>query len=217
MSVLPFPKRSTRPARPLEPRVGEGADWSEPELIDRLIAGDPAAFDEVIQHLWTPLTAYASRILDDEEAAKDVVQSALIRLWEGRAQLRFGSLRGYLLRLTRNGSLDELKRRRVRQRSALEIDLDGGLSRTTRTPAELVDEHELSTIVDRAIQALPPRRREVFTLVYLRGLSYHEVADMLDISFKTVGNQMTAALAALRAALRPFLSDSDKEGVGAAE
>ena len=84
--------------------------------MDRLLVGDPAAFDQVIQRYWIPLTGYASRVLDDEEAAKDVVQSVLIRLWEKRAQLKQGSLRGYLLRLTRNSAFDELKRRRVRRR-----------------------------------------------------------------------------------------------------
>ena len=212
MSVLPFPKPSLPAAPPLESRIGEGADWFDPGLMDRLLVGDPAAFDQVIQRYWIPLTGYASRILDDEEAAKDVVQSVLVRLWEKRADLKPGSLRGYLLRLTRNSAFDELKRRRVRRRSALAIGLDGALSRPAPTPAELVDESELNATVDRAIQALPPRRREVFTLVYLRGLSYHEVGEILGISFKTVGNQMTAALAELRAALKPVLSESDEEG-----
>ena len=207
MSVLPFRRPGLTPAPPLESRASEGT--VDPGLMDRLLVGDPAAFDQVIQRYWIPLTGYASRVLDDEEAAKDVVQSVLIRLWEKRAQLKQGSLRGYLLRLTRNSAFDELKRRRVRRRSALEINLDGGLSRPAPTPAELVDEHELSSTVDRAIQALPTRRREVFTLVHLRGLSYHEAAEILDISVKTVGNQITAALAQLRAALRPLLSESE--------
>ena len=209
MSVLPFPKSTSGPTPPPATGVSRVTGWGDPELMGRLLAGDAAAFDQIIQLFWSSLTGYASRILDDEEAAQDVVHSVLIRLWERRAELRPGSLRGYLLRLTRNAALDELKRRRVRQRSTLWFDLDG-LSRPTPTPADLVAEHELSSAIDRAIQALPPRRREVFTLVHLRGLSYREAAALLDISVKTVGNQLTTALAELRVALQPLLAEPDQ-------
>ena len=63
---------------------------------------------------------------------------------------------------------------------------------------ELVEQAEERAAVERAIAALPPRRREIFILVRVHGLSYGEVAEILQISPQTVANQMSAALTTLR-------------------
>ena len=103
----------------------------------------------------------------------------------------------------RNAALDELRRRDSRTRLAL-LSIPHA-PRYQRTPAELLERDEMRGFVDRAIQELPRRRREVFDLVYLRGLSYQDAADIMGISVKTVGNQMTAALRQLRHALQSLI------------
>ncbi len=59
--------------------------------------------------------------------------------------------------------------------------------------------------MEEAIEGLPPRRREVFTLGYLHGFKHDEIAAIMHVSGQTVKNQMSAALADLRRSLRPFL------------
>lgn len=210
MTIIPFrtpePESSgTPPAE--EPEVRE-QEFDEIEVMRRLASGDTAALQQIMEIFWKPLSAYASRLMDDMDAANDVTQSAFIRLWDRRAEWRPGSLRSYLFRLTRNLALDAIREQTARNRR------ERSNSRETRpkprTPAELFERDEVGAQVDRAIQSLPRRRREVFTLAYLHGLSYRQIGEIMGISTKTVGNQMTAALSELRAALASLV-DSQAE------
>jgi RNA polymerase sigma-70 factor, ECF subfamily len=190
------------PSRETAPAVAEG------ELARRLATGDATALTAIAEWLWEPLAAYAYRIVEDRDAAMDIAQEACVRLWERGGHDAPSKLRSYLFRITRNLALDQLRTRRTRHRllwshrSAQAL----GSARPER-PDEALDHARLAGQVQRAIQGLPERRREVFTLAYLRGLSYAEVGEVLGISPKTVQNQMSAALAQLRRTLRPLLDE----------
>ena len=213
MSILPFPKPpSGEPPAATEPvgPASASSDLDDGALMVRVAAGDVAALDELLRRYWGPLTAYASRMLGDRDAGKDVAQSAIIRLWQRRAEWREGSVRGYLIRLTRNLCLDDARRNDVRAR--LSHTARDALSPASPTPADTLDEEELRLAVDRAIQTLPPRRREVFILAYLRGLSYHEIGEALGIAPSTVSNQLVAAVKELRERCRSIVTqDSPRE------
>jgi RNA polymerase sigma-70 factor (ECF subfamily) len=177
----------------------------------QVAASDVAALDELVRRFWGPLTAYASRMLGDRDAGKDVAQTAIIRLWQRRVEWRAGSVRAYLIRLTRNLCLDDARRNDVRTR--LSHAVRDALSPASPTPADTLDEEELRLAVDQAIQALPPRRREVFILAYLQGLSYNEIAETLGISPSTVSNQLVAAVKELRERCRSMVTlDSQNPG-----
>ena len=180
----------------------------EAALVRRLAAGDVTALTAIVQWLWEPLAAYAYRIVGDEDTARDIAQEACIRLWESRKRPP-ASLRPYLFRITRNLALDHSKTRRTRERLLRHY----GPTHAQRpaAPDELLERERVIDRVERAIQDLPERRREVFVLAYLRGLSYAEIAEVMRISPKTVQNHMTAALTELRTALRPLL-DEERQG-----
>lgn len=201
MSILSFP-RSDRPAHAEARAHGRRAHLtyapSDAELAQRIRDGDTEALDALMERYWVALTTYADRLLDDLPLAEDVVQDTLVRLWEGRARLKPRALRSYLFRCTRNRALDARRhlvalRRREGRAHALPHD--------PPTPDDVMRENALAAVVDGAIQALSERRREAFTLTYLKGLSYEETADVMGLSAKTVGNHVTAALAELRASL----------------
>ncbi len=181
-------------------------------LFAGVAAGDTRALNALLEAFWTPLTNYASRLLNDVDAADDVVLDVFVRIWVRRREWNGSSVRGLLFSLTRNAALDELRRRGSRARLA-RANVGGGLP-APRTPAELLEGDETSAFVNRAIQQLPRRRREVFDLVYLRGLSYQDVAEIMGISVKTVGNHMTAALRHLRNTLQPLVADSSPRSAG---
>jgi RNA polymerase sigma-70 factor (ECF subfamily) len=143
-------------------------------------------------------------MLGDRDAGKDVAQSAFIRLWQRRAEWRPGSVRAYLIRLARNLCLDDARKNDVRTR--LSHAVRDALSPVWPTPADSLDEEELRLAVDQAIQALPPRRREVFILAYLQGLSYHDIAEVLGVSPSTVSNQLVAAVKELRERCRSLVT-----------
>jgi RNA polymerase sigma-70 factor (ECF subfamily) len=148
-------------------------------------------------------------MLGDSGDAEDRVQDALARLWARRHLLQEeGSLRALLYTMVRNGCLDEIRRRTRREH------LEGHIPSPTptRTPWEDIHGAELQRAAAAAVARLPSRRGEVFRLVREEGLTYQEVARVLNLSAQTVANHMSLAMADLRTALRPFLSGSERGG-----
>jgi RNA polymerase sigma-70 factor (ECF subfamily) len=201
---------SDRPARVTSREPVSPGD--EAELARRLSNGDPDALTAVAKWLWEPLAAYAFRILEDRDAAMDVAQEACLRLWDRRGRDSPHSIRSYLFRIARNLALDHLKTKRTRRGLLGRHDPTG--ARRPAWPDEVLRGDRIADEVQRAIQALPDRRREVFALTYLQGLKYAEVAEVMGISPKTVQNHLSAALAQLRLALRPVLEDRRDHGDG---
>lgn len=202
MSVIPFPRSGNSGRSPgrLSPSAA-----GESDLVPRIAAGDESALDELIEQFWVPLTSYSSRILDDMAAAEDVVQVVFVRVWQGRREWDPRSTAACLFRMTRNLSIDELRSRKARRDR--EVRRTREFRRDPPTPDAALEEDEVAAAVDAAIQALPPRRREAFVLSHVQGLSYSEVAEVMCVSTKTVGNHISAALAELRRALRPFMQE----------
>lgn len=176
---------------------------SDTVLLARLAADDAGALDALIQRHWPPLYRYALRKTGSPDDAADVAQDVFCRLWERRADWRArGSVKGLLFRLARNAAVSGQRRRRVRERAArVLIDLAPDPAPAT-TAAERA---ELRAALERAIAALPARRREVFLLRMVDGLSYDEIAAAMDTSRQTVANQLSRALATLRASLGHLL------------
>lgn len=172
--------------------------------MERLHAGEPSALDDLIQRYWHALVAYAARMLDDADAAEDVVQDALLSVWSERDRWTPSDrLRGFLYQVTRNLALNELEKRKVRERWAETAKRQP--RRKVPTPHDLTEQAELQAFLDAAVEALPPRRREVFILARYHAHSYGEISKIMNISPQTVANQMSAALDDLRRALRPQL------------
>lgn len=170
----------------------------DPDMVDRLRAGDTHALELLVEAYWEPLARYAEGILDGSGGGDDVAQEAFIRLWSRRVDLRRdGSLRAFLYATARNAALDD--RRRERRLSARAALADPPLPCTS--PLDCAEEGELAERAAAAVASLPARRREVFLLVREGGMSYQDVAEVMGISLQTVANHMSLALASLRATL----------------
>lgn len=184
----------------IRPRSKEPCAEPDSALIEGIQRGDEAALEALIHRYWKALVRYAMGFVAPVDTAEDIVQETFVRVWEGRERLDpKGSNRGYLYTIVRNLCLDERDRQRVRDRSATGEQRRPGLS---PTPHEVFQEREVLRSLRQAIDNLPDRRREVFTLACLHGLTYREIAHALRIAVPTVANQMSAALAELREALR---------------
>lgn len=179
------------------------APSADAALVRGLRADDPKALRELMTRHWEPLVGYAHRVLAGSGDPEGMVQTAFVRLWSRRRGMEEdGSLRSLLYTIVRNACLDEL--RRSRRREAAQEGADAPPS--PRTPYEDVQGAELQRLAAAAVTRLPERRREVFRLVREEGLSYREVAEVMDLSVQTVANHMSLAMADLRAALRPYFS-----------
>ena len=144
---------------------------------------------------------YAARQLGDAEMARDIVQEAFIQVWERRRGWRSrGSARAYLYRIVRHLVIDEKRKLGVRRRWAERQRLAD--APRPATPAEELDAKLLADAFEAAVASLPQRRREVFELVFQRGLSHAETAAVLD-TLGADGGQPDERGAARRAAEGP--------------
>lgn len=162
--------------------------------------GDEAALEALIQRHWTSLVRYALGFVGRLDAAEDIVQETFVRMWEARQRWNeTGSVRGYLYTIVRNLCLHERDGDRVHNQWASR---EQSRPRLSPTPEQVFQEREVLRTLEEVIGNLPDRRREVFTLACLHGLSYQEVANALGIAVPTVANQMSAALDDIRQTLR---------------
>lgn len=152
-------------------------------------------FDDYFRRLYLPLGMYALRIINDAESAEDIVEDVFLKAWQlvESGEEEMDSFRGFLYRCVRNECISFLRKKRERV----------GLENVPEVDDETVDTSERDARIWKAIDQLPERCREVFLLSKRDGLSNDEIAEELNISIKTVKNQMTKAFSRLREALAP--------------
>lgn len=177
----------------------------EGSLMGRIHEGDATALSELLDRWWIPLVAYARRLTGSPDVAEDVVQETMVRVWERRDRWTPSDrLQSFLYRITRNLALNERRKHLVRS-TYRERAQEAPPERRQPTPLELAERSELRTLLSEAVDALPPRQREIFVLARFHGHTYREIAEILDLSPQTVANQMSSALDGLRRRLVPHL------------
>lgn len=171
----------------------ENTPVDEEALMRRAAGGDTAAFGVLVRTYQSRLVRFAARLLGDTDAAQDAAQEAFLRLWRLRAAYRpRGCLQAYLLRITRSVCLDY-----ARVRPAWEP-LEERTGGATPDPAELAQASGLAEAVRQAVQSLPEPQRVVFILSQYEGLSYAEIAEVLDCPVGTVASRKHQATETLR-------------------
>jgi RNA polymerase sigma-70 factor (ECF subfamily) len=170
-------------------------------------AGDRSAFEELYRRHAQRVFSYLWRLTGDETAAADLRQEVFFRFWLARDQWHDGgAVAGYLIRTARNLSLNARRHERVREHWDR---LQSSTPSTAPPPDLLLSRSEIAERVRSAILALPPRPREVFSLKRDAELSYREIADLLEISPRTVEVHMHRALLLLRESLADLRGDGN--------
>lgn len=174
----------------------------ESELLARLRQGDDEAYAAIFREHYSWLVLSAARLLGDRSLAEEVVQDVMLELWRRREALTLtGPLRAYLHQSTRNRALNHLRHGRTVRQSEPYV-----RPPTAAPHADArVSSRELQAAVAEAIAQLSGPQREVFEMSRRDGLTYPEIASVLDISVKTVEARMGRALRHLRERLAPWL------------
>jgi RNA polymerase sigma-70 factor (ECF subfamily) len=175
------------------------ANTPDAELTEAIKASDHTAFQVLYYRYFAALFRFLWRQTSDEELAKDLLQEAFGRVWKNRENLDpRRSIKSYLYRIGRNLVIDH-RRQNVHKPDYL-------ADHPASEPAYSVDEQfDLHDKLQAAINDLPEPLRLVFTMNRFEGMKYAEIAEMLDISIKTVESRMSKALTILRLKLAPFL------------
>lgn len=185
--------------------VQQQADHIEAqEVVARIRAGDHAAFEVLFRRHYRGLCRFAAGHVGSMTQAEEIVQTIFFRIWQRhREWAPRGSLRAYLYRAARNEAIKHLQRDRIRQGLAVPV-TDALMAARTTADGEALQQ-ELARAATHALAELPERRRLVFLLSRDHGLTYNEIAAVLEISVKTVETHMGRALAHLRERLEEFL------------
>ncbi len=182
-----------------------GMEVNEVQLMEQLGSRDEAAFEQVFKTYFKSLHAYALSLLKEETTAEEMVQNVFFKLWERAEQLSVsGPVAAYLYRAVHNECMNYLKHQKVKE-THRQFMVWHTKSNTDSASKKLAGK-ELEERLRQAINELPEQCRLIFQLSRFEELRYREIADHLDLSVKTVENQMGKALKLLREKLSPFLS-----------
>jgi RNA polymerase sigma factor (sigma-70 family) len=165
-------------------------------LAIRCQLGEPAAFEDLIARWHAPLWSFVRRLVGNDDAAREIVQDAWVRVIRGIPQLREGSkLRAWLFGIARRTVMD-----RLRQEYARSLIVDVDVDDLAANASSLEDAENLDEL-ERALIDLPIVEREVLTLFYLQKLSLNEVADALKVPVGTIKSRLFRAKRLLRQAM----------------
>ena len=178
------------------------------ELTTLLKEGDQDAFTEIYNRYWKLIYAHVYKMLRDEDDAKDIVQEVFGNLWLKAATIKTNAnVSGLLYIAARNKVFDLIGKNKVRTDYIGEI--ASFISDPVNNQVDTIDEKRIIEILEREIQKLPPKMREIFELSRKDNLSHKEIASKLNISEQTVKKQVQNALKVIK----PKLNDA---GVGIA-
>jgi RNA polymerase sigma-70 factor (ECF subfamily) len=205
MSAVAQPPESDRPARLAEERA-----W-----VEAALDGDNKAFGKLVERYQKKVYGLAFGILRNREDAWDVAQDAFVKAYKNLSTYE-GNAAFYtwLYRITYNLSLDVLRskgRRATEELTEQTQEAAGDDSPRPEHPSETAERRELAEVVTQAMTKLTEKHRAIIVLREIEGLSYEEMADVLQISKGTVMSRLFHARRNLAALIEPYL----KEGQGA--
>lgn len=166
---------------------------------------DRKAFEQLFKKNFKGLSYFALEYVKDLDIAREIVQDAFTSLWEKRSTIETDRApEAYMSTTVRNRCLNYLRDNKKFNSDILELEgLDTGHEYSYQD--HLVTD-ELKTRIEQAISELPEKCREIFLLNRMEKKKYQEIADILDISVKTVEAQMSKALRIMREKLAEFIS-----------
>lgn len=172
-------------------------DQDEIQLQQNLAQGSDQAFEQVFQTYFKALTVFAKKFVLDLAVAEDLVQEVLLKLYENRSSIQFHtSLKAFLYQSVRNKCIDYL--RSVKSKSAHHDEIKQLNYAEQFDWNDTMVQTELEERVFNAIAELPDQCQRVFKMSRLEGKRNQEIAELLNISKRTVETQVSNALKRLR-------------------
>ncbi len=197
-------------------QMAQALSWGrdEAEVVTELQAGSPAAFDALIQHFHAPLFRLLCQMLGNPADAADTTQEVFLKAFRGIRGFRRGSsLKTWLYRIAIREALNQRRWWRRHQSKETSYEATGigdeslGVA-TEPSPFDACVARETQQSVRRALARLPQVFRSAVALRDLEGLSYEEIADVLEISVGTVKSRILRGRRTLKDLLEAELSGS---------
>lgn len=166
------------------------------DVISLIRKGDEKAFEELFKAYYARLCEYSLVLVADKEAAAEIVQDFFVKMWENRATLNIKSVKAYLFKAIHNNSIKYISKRNNFE------SIVNSREYGTVVPVDF----EMADKLDKSLNELPPKCREIFLMSRLDKLRHNEIAEKLGISPRTVEVQIRKASLILKEKLKEYYS-----------
>lgn len=183
----------------------------ENDLLNQIRYGNINAFEKLYFNMQPRLYAYSRKFIDDRELSRDIVQEIFFEFWENRQTMIIkSSVKAYLFRTLHNKCLNYIRDQKIHEKYSSYVDI-----KLKEAELFFFDQNqegyksiffeEVQEIFQASMQNLPESCREIFLLSRVKGFSNNEIATKLNISVRTVENQIYRALKTLKVNLKDYL------------
>ena len=181
-------------------------------LVEQAREGNLDAFNRLILEYQDMVFNLAARMLDDDDAAADVTQTAFLAAYRSLDSFRGGSFRAWVMRMATNACYDELRRRKRRPTVSLEpvneddeeIESPSWLADGSASPEGALEQSELNDALQTCLKGLPEEFRSVVVMVDIEGLDYQEVSVSVGSPLGTVKSRLARARLKMRDCLKKY-------------
>ena len=178
------------------------------DIVAQCRSGDREAFAKLVQKYQSRVLTLATRILDNRSEAEDVAQDIFVKVFQSLHEFRGASrFSTWLYRITVNHCLNYIRRRTRQQQTLVAAEPEDWMQEfPTSNPHRTLEQKERWVLVQAKLQALSPEYRTILLLRDFEGLSYEEIADVLQLESGTVKSRLHRARTELKALLEPYLA-----------
>ena len=183
-------------------------ETTDAELVHRVSLGDTAALEALYNRYARVVYSFAMRIVSDPMLAEEILQEVFVRTWRqaDRFQRSRGNFGSWLLSITHNLAIDEIRKRQRRPQKSDSVDVSDalfGLVDEATNVEEAAQASALRMRIKTALLTLPDAQRDAIELAFFSGMSQREISAHLDIPLGTIKTRMRLGLKKLRLELEP--------------
>ncbi|MEM8993673.1 MAG: sigma-70 family RNA polymerase sigma factor [Acidobacteriota bacterium] len=185
------------------------SELEDPELVAYIAAGDQRALSELFSRFSGMLLALSRRVVHDTEEAEDILQEVFLQVWNqaGRYDRSRSSVSTWLVLITRSRSIDRLRSRQVKDRTANALKQESrGLHTSPEGSGNVLHEQRRQRL-RQELGNLPAEQRQVLELAFFSGMTQSEIANSTGIPLGTVKTRTLLAMKKMRHALHSEVRD----------
>lgn len=191
---------------------------TDEQLIFRFQQGDIDAFEELVRRYKDQLLNYVFRFVGNRSDAEDIVQETFLRVYKNKHYYKeIAKFSTWVYTIAGNLAKTELRRRKRKKllsvSNIMKDDKDYDIPDHNHNPEKAVDGSIKESIIQNAIDKLPPRFKEVIILRDVQGFSYEEISQILNIPLGTVKSRVNRGRLKLQEELEEIFEQQDDQGV----
>lgn len=181
------------------------------QLLSRIsFENDEHAFKELFDLFAQRLYQFSYSFIKDKSVAEEAVSDVFFKVWLNRSQLvNIQNIKAYLFKATYHTSLnylDEIRRKSAVSLEEIEVELGVDL---LCPETELINQ-ELKELIEKAIERLPHRCKLIYKMAKVEQMKYKEIAELLEISVKTINHQLSIALKKIGEVIRAYMEEHNE-------